>query len=261
MFVGHYGISFAAKAADPSLPLAALMISTQVLDIAWSTFVLTGVEKVRIVKGFTRTNDLDLYFLPYSHGLITAAGWSAVAGAATWWLMPGHGLAAALIMAAVCFSHWLLDLIVHVPDLPLVGNRWKVGFGLWNARWLSLALELAVLFGGAVLLMADPATSPGMRWFTLGFSVALAALHIYSLFGPAPKSASEMAGSALAAYVLIAAVAFAGAWAFQTPVARAADGDRKAGLPRSVESTQLLLQQQAVASSEMQAMTSTASRH
>ena len=218
MFVGHYGISFAAKAADPSLPLAALMVSTQVLDLAWSAFILTGVEKVRLQRGFTATNDLDLYFMPFSHGLLSAAAWSVLAGAATWILLPVHSLSASLIMAAVCFSHWLLDLIVHVPDLPLLGNRYKVGFGLWNFRRLALALEFAVLFAGAALYMESLGSgSPGMWWFTLGLSVALAALHLYSLFGPAPKSTSEMAGSALVAYIAVAAACLAGAWLLEAP--------------------------------------------
>lgn len=207
MFVGHYGIGFAAKAADPSLPLAALMVSTQILDIAWSSMIMCGIEKVRLQRNFTATNDLDLYYMPYSHGLLAAAGWSALAGGATYALLPGHSITAALIMAAVCFSHWLLDLLVHVPDLPLIGNRYKVGFGLWNYRKLAFTIELATLFGGAAIYMASlGAASAGMWWFTLIFSFALAALHVYSLFGPPPKSSAEIAGSALAAYLLIAMV-------------------------------------------------------
>jgi hypothetical protein len=60
MFVGHYGISFAAAAADPTVPLPALMISTQLLDVAWSAFILAGIEKARLKRHFTATNDLDL---------------------------------------------------------------------------------------------------------------------------------------------------------------------------------------------------------
>jgi hypothetical protein len=70
IFVGHYGVSFAAKAVNPELPLPALMLATQTLDLAWTSFVLTGVEKLRLKRHFTATNDLDLYCMPFSHGLI-----------------------------------------------------------------------------------------------------------------------------------------------------------------------------------------------
>src|SRR5258706_12569216 len=78
MFLGHYGVSFAAKKLEPELPLWLLFIAVQLLDVLWAPFVLLGVEKVRIVPGFTATNPLDLYYMPYTHGLIAALLWSAV---------------------------------------------------------------------------------------------------------------------------------------------------------------------------------------
>jgi hypothetical protein len=211
MFVGHYGVALAANAADPSLPLPALMISTQLLDVAWSSFVLAGIEKVRLKRHFTATNDLDLFYMPYSHGLLSAAAWSVLAGLAVLAFLPGGSLLAAGLMAGVCLSHWLLDLLVHVRDLPLVGDRFKVGFGLWNYRNLALAIELGVLFAGAAIYAASlDANSSGMWWFTLTMTGALAALQIFSVFGPPPKSVKVFAANALAAYLLIAAVTMAG---------------------------------------------------
>jgi hypothetical protein len=211
MFVGHYGVSFAAKAADPSLPLPALMISTQLLDVAWSTFVLAGIEKVRLKRHFTATNDLDLFYMPYSHGLISAAAWSILAGLAALILLRGHSLLAAAIMAGVCFSHWLLDLLVHVRDLPLIGDRFKVGFGLWNYRNFALALELGILFAGADAYMASiSASSAGLWWFTLALTAALGALQIFTVFGPSPKSIKAFAATALVAYAVIPAIVLVG---------------------------------------------------
>ena len=77
MFVGHYGVSFAAKKGDASVPLWVLFVAVQLLDFAWAPLVLLGVEKVRIVPGFTRTNALDLYYMPYTHSLVAAVLWSA----------------------------------------------------------------------------------------------------------------------------------------------------------------------------------------
>src|SRR6266576_3154864 len=76
MFVGHYGVSFAAKKAEPGVPLWVLFIAVQLLDVLWAPFVLLGIEKVRIVPGITASNPLDLYYMPYTHSLVAAILWS-----------------------------------------------------------------------------------------------------------------------------------------------------------------------------------------
>ena len=64
MFVGHYGVSFAARARGYAIPLWVLFIAVQLLDVVWAPLVLLGVEKVRIVPGITASNPLDLYYMP-----------------------------------------------------------------------------------------------------------------------------------------------------------------------------------------------------
>ena len=76
MFIGHYGPSFAGKVAKPAIPLWILFLAVQLVDIAWSILVLLGIEKLRIVPGFTATNPLDLYYMPFTHSLPGAALWS-----------------------------------------------------------------------------------------------------------------------------------------------------------------------------------------
>src|SRR4051795_9523151 len=78
MFVGHYSVSFAARRASSDIPLWIWFVAVQWLDLFFMVFVLTGVEKMRIVPGFTESNALDLYWMPYSHGLIGAAVLSLV---------------------------------------------------------------------------------------------------------------------------------------------------------------------------------------
>lgn len=141
MFIGHYGVSFALRRRQPSLRLDLLFILVQFLDILFFTFVLLGVEKLRIVPGFTEYNPYDLYFMPYSHGFASALGWSVLGGlfylilfkkrAAPW------AKCAALSVAFAIFSHWLLDLPMHTHDMPIIGDSSpKVGLGLWNHKWL-----------------------------------------------------------------------------------------------------------------------------
>jgi hypothetical protein len=76
MFVGHYGPSLAAKALNGSVPLWALFLAVQLVDVFWAIFVLLGIEKVRIAPGITATNPLDLYYMPYTHSLVAAILWS-----------------------------------------------------------------------------------------------------------------------------------------------------------------------------------------
>ena len=122
MFIGHYGVSYAAKAVNKQIPLWLLFIAVQLVDVAWAILVPLGIEKLRIVPGITATNPLDLYYMPYTHSLVGAALWSLLAyGAYRLWAGQGNARPnrAALIVALAVFSHWLLDLIVHRPDLPL----------------------------------------------------------------------------------------------------------------------------------------------
>ena len=73
MFVGHYGVAFGAKPLTPTVPLWVYFIAVQWLDVVWSILVLLGIEKLHIVPGFTEANALDLYYMPYTHGLPGAA--------------------------------------------------------------------------------------------------------------------------------------------------------------------------------------------
>ena len=81
MFIGHYGPAFAGKAIEKRLPLWLLFIAVQWLDVMWSALVMLNVEKLRIVKGFTEGSSLDLYYMPFTHGLIGALALSALLGA------------------------------------------------------------------------------------------------------------------------------------------------------------------------------------
>jgi hypothetical protein len=148
MFVGHYGVSFAAKRVEPAIPLWVLFLAVQFLDVLWAPFVLAGIEKARIVPGFTASNPFDLYFMPYTHSLIGALFWSCVGGLGYQIVArPSHRRPSVIIGLAV-FSHWVLDFIVHRPDLPLYDNSSKVGLGLWNAPTLAFGLEATLFLGG-----------------------------------------------------------------------------------------------------------------
>ena len=208
MFIGHYGPAFATKPVAPQVPLWLLFVAVQWLDFWWSVLVLLGVEKVRIVPGFTQASDLDLYYMPYTHGLIGALALSVLLGLLGLVFVREKRAIAFAAIAAAAFSHWLLDLLVHVPDLPLLDNSMKVGFGLWRWLWISLPLELAFLIGGAVIYAR--ATPSKTRFGDAGlwlFVAAMAAVEVYAAFGPAPASPADEAKTALLAYSVLALLA------------------------------------------------------
>ena len=203
MFIGHYGVSFAAARRDPSIPLWVLFLAVQWLDVIWAPLVLLGVEKYRVVPGITASNPLDLYYMPYTHSLVAAIGWSAAGYAAARWLGGPRRSAVAWVIAAAIFSHWVLDLIVHRPDLPLYDNHAKVGLGLWNRPLLAFALEALLLFGGMILWFR---TEPQRRMAVAVFGCAMLAVQAYVFFGPPPASTAAGAVTALAAYGLFATI-------------------------------------------------------
>jgi len=216
MFTGHYGPSFAANAAEKRLPLWLLFIAVQFIDVLWAIFVLLGIEKVKIVPGITAASPLDLYYMPYTHSLVGALCWSAFAFAFCQLIPRWRGVRTGLILAAAVFSHWVIDLIVHRPDLALYDSMYKMGFGLWNYRVLSFVLEMAILFGGGWMYLR---TVPrrGKVW---AFLIFLAAFQVFGTFivSPPPNYRAE-AVSALLSYIVLAAIA---AWVDRGQTARRA---------------------------------------
>ena len=155
MFLGHFGAALAFKRLEPKLSLGTLFLAVQWPDILWGAFLLRGWEEVRIDPGYTAVTPLQFMHYPISHSLLGMAGWS-VAMAAVYYSWPTrdtsrHWQAAALVGLAV-LSHFPLDLIVHVPDLPLGGDSpLRLGLGLWNHPVATLLLELTSLAAGVAV--------------------------------------------------------------------------------------------------------------
>ena len=209
MFVGHYGPSLAAKAARSSIPLWVLFIAVQLLDVFWSFFVLLGIEKVRIVPGITATNPLDLYYMPYTHSLVGAVLWSIAAGIAYYVFCKTPPPPPAAFVGVAVFSHWILDSLVHRPDLPLYDNSFKVGLGLWNYPVFAFPLEIAVLFSGIYLYTKTTKTvARGGHFGIVIFGFVMLAVQAFVFFGPPPTSDKAAAVSALILYFAFAGIAY-----------------------------------------------------
>ncbi len=208
MFVGHYSVSFAVKSVDKSIPLWVLFLAGQFVDVLWATLVLLGIEKLRVVEGITASNALDLYYMPYTHSLVAALGWGLF-GVVAYKLLRLSRTSAALLVGVAIFSHWLLDFLVHRPDLPIYDNVIKVGLGLWNYRAVALALEFTLLFVSFwFYLRATRAVEKSGKYAMGIFVAALAIVQLASVFGAAPQSDVAVAASGLSLYLVFAAIAF-----------------------------------------------------
>jgi hypothetical protein len=228
VFLGHFGVALALKRAEPKLSLGTLFVAVQLADLLWGLFLLTGWERVRIDPGYTAVTPLQFLEYPISHSLLGMALW-AVVGAAAYYSWPTrdtsrHWQAAALVGVAI-LSHFALDLLVHVPDLPLGGEASrKVGLGLWNKPTATLLLELGTLAVGVAVYVAfrsrrHPAR-PGRLASLLGILVAI---YLASFFGPPPPSVTAIAVTDIVGLLLLAAFA---AWVDRraTPAELAAAG-------------------------------------
>ena len=209
MFIGHYGVAYAAKAVAPKAPLAAYFLAVQALDVLFSIFVLSGIEHMEIVHKYTSYNPYRLYDMPITHSLVGSLGWAvAVAVVAMLVRLPRRET---LLLGLAVFSHFILDLPVHTPDLSIAGNDTaKLGLGLWNNVPLVIALELLILVGGWVLCSRSKrsdATFPKQR--NRIFLGVLAMLTIVTPFMPDPASPAVFAVQAL---VLYGVLAWASAW-------------------------------------------------
>ncbi|GAC1361130.1 MAG: hypothetical protein NVS3B10_10030 [Polyangiales bacterium] len=208
MFIGHYGAAFGLKQAAPKVSLGTLFLAVQALDVLWSALVLAGVEKLRLVPGINEVNSYDLYYMPYTHGLVGALVCSLLLGGAYRLAVPASGTRGAAVVTLAVFSHWLLDLPMHVHDLPLFDDAsTKLGFGLWNHRGAAIAFEVVVFaLGVGAWLYAVP-LRPSNRALGTVLVLVMLALCVATPFLPAPKTPAEAAVQALAAYLAMAAFA------------------------------------------------------
>ena len=171
MFLGHYGVAFALKRAEPKLSLGTLFVAVQLPDLLWGIFMLLGWEHARIVPGYTAVTPLEFLDYPISHSLVGALAWSMVA-AALYYSWPTrdtsrHWQAAAIVGLAV-FSHYPLDVLVHLPDLPLMGNDSpSSGSASGTIRLPRWPWRLLVFGGGLALYVARGSTGTRSEWSRL----------------------------------------------------------------------------------------------
>jgi len=214
MFVGHYGAALALNSAERRASLGLLFLGVQFVDLLFFPLVAAGVERMSIVPGATASTHFTLDFMPYTHGLVASVAWSTLAFVVAYFVLgsgrPGR-VSISLVLAASVLSHWVFDLIVHTPDLPLMTDRsTKLGFGLWNNVFVTFALETVLLVGGLWLYMRSTRPREGLlaKYGMPVFVALLLLINVGNLFGPPPEGFTGIFIFAMASYLGFAGLAF-----------------------------------------------------
>lgn len=188
MFIGHISVGFAAKKYAPQTSLGLLIAAPILSDLLWPIFLGLGWEHVRIVPGITRYNAFDLYDYPWSHSLLMCIVCGALF-AGIYYAVSRYRAGAIAIWVGVV-SHWVLDWITHIPDMPLYpGGGPKLGLALWNHVAATMIVEIMTFLIG--LFLYASALHSRDRIGKIGFAayaIVLLAMFIADRFSSAPPS-------------------------------------------------------------------------
>jgi membrane-bound metal-dependent hydrolase YbcI (DUF457 family) len=200
MFLGHIAVGLAGKRGVPTVSLATWLTSVQLVDMLWPIFLLAGLEHVRIAPGITRFTPLDFYDYPITHSLVGSAAWAVVFGAGC--LLVYRDVRIAVLLAAGVMSHWVLDVISHRPDMPVLPRGPYIGLGLWNSVPATLVVELTMFAIGLMLYVRSGRAGRRRASFWLLMAFVLVA-YFAAAFGPPPPNVSVLAWSGLIGWLLV----------------------------------------------------------
>ncbi len=208
MFIGHYGVALALKRAAPRTSLGTLFAASAAIDLALGVTILLGIEHIGIAPGITVVNPLNLYDYPYTHSLFTVVLWG-IAAAALYFGIRKYRAGAVAVFAAVT-SHWVLDLLTHIPDLPLYpGSDLLLGLGLWNSRPGTLVVETGIFIAGVILyLRSTRAAGKIGRYGIVMLLGLLLAVHIGNMIGTPPPNVETLALSLELQWLFVVLAAF-----------------------------------------------------
>jgi len=208
MFLGHFGVAFAAKKAAPKTSLGTLVFAAQFADLLWPFLLLLGIEHVRIVPGLLAASPFDFTSYPISHSLVAQLGWGALL-ALIYFAIKRDGKSA-LLVGGLVPTHWLLDFIAHRPDMPIYPGGAKYGLGMWNSVPLTISVEYVLFAAGiAIYINSTPFKDATWKWAFWSLVIFLGVVYPASLFGPPPPSVQALAWSGVALWLTVPWAAWA----------------------------------------------------
>ena len=204
MFIGHFGVGFAAKKFIRKISLGTLLLASQFIDLLWPFFVILGIEKVAIDPGNTAFTPLDFVYYPFSHSLLGVLIWALIFGAVYYFIK--KDLKTSVILGILVLSHWILDFITHRPDLPLLlgSNSPLVGLGLWNSIIATVIIEsLIFILGVYFYISVTKATNKVGNYSLWSLIIFLGIVYLLNLFGPPPDSVDAIGYVGLSQWLII----------------------------------------------------------
>jgi membrane-bound metal-dependent hydrolase YbcI (DUF457 family) len=152
-----------------------------------------NIEQASIVPGITKMTPLDFTNYPISHSLLIVLVWGILIGVTGWRMSKKKKIGYVLFACVV--SHWLLDFLVHRPDLPLYpGNSPKVGLGLWNHVAVAVIIESLIFVTGVYVY--SRVTKARNKWGTVSLVLLVSCLgliYIANIMGPPPPDMKAIA--------------------------------------------------------------------
>ena len=150
VIAGHFGFAAGVKSVERPVPLWALMLATAWLDVVFIPLYAAGIETIEPAPDATGSYGGGIIHADYTHSLVGALVLSAILGGAFGYFW---GQRTGVVLGLVAFSHWILDLVVHRPDLPVLpgnlGDLTRFGFGLWQFPTAAMAVELVIVLLGS----------------------------------------------------------------------------------------------------------------
>ena len=213
MFAGHLAAGLVLKKMERRINLGWLFFAALAHDSLLGIFALLGLEQIH-TAGYAQTHYLTFTF-PYSHGLAASVVWSLFAFGLTYAFLPRwtskERIQAGTAMGLAVFSHFVLDWLVHIPEMPVLGNGSPLlGLGLWNKLPLALALEVAFVAIGFVfyLVAVKPQTNLA-RYGLGGLLLFIATMTVTGMwFAETPPPATGAAMSWIFQPILICGLAY-----------------------------------------------------
>lgn len=202
MFIGHFGVGLAGKKVCREVSLGTLIMAAQWLDLIWPVLVLLNIEIVKINPGDTKMTPLDFVSYPFSHSLLFVVMWGVLFGGV--YFVFKRNFKNSIILGLLVLSHWVLDLFVHRPDLPLYPGGTVEGFGLWNYPYLEIPFEILIFVVGVILYLSVTRAKDKIGIFSLwGLIVLLFAIHIMNIFGNPPPDTTSIAFAGLGMWLSV----------------------------------------------------------
>jgi hypothetical protein len=207
MFAGHLAAGLILKRPGRMVGLGSLFFAAMLLDFVLWVLVLCGIESLHVLPGYRRASDLAFDF-PYSHSLMASLGWSCAGFLAGWMKCrePAIRLRTSLVVATAVFSHFVLDWLVHIPELLVAGrDSAKLGLGLWRHLPLAWSVEGLLMVVGLWIYLKTVRLSRGGRATLISVMVLVLVMTVagQASTAPLPKPDVMAATSLLTIAILV----------------------------------------------------------